>query len=542
MIKNKILYSSLTFIFFILPTLSIIPRMHRNNIVGFEKYYPNNKNYGKVYDFSSKKTIGYQTTGKQNDVYDIFNELAWSFLPAELIFSPLYYTYQISNKYLSSDLSINLHFMPNVNNVVYDENNDIVNLSNYTMLMRPLDENIFELSESSIKEKITSRFERIYDNICENYGQDQISKILSWNESLDSINYNLFDFVLNQMFFDEDTTLFYVYRTIYLHNSLSNNENNPYEHFAKIYISILDNLKSVPEVLQNFIHSTILNHNNINTILDCDAIKGKIANIYPLVGNNLNGPSNIKNVANLIKAINNLNVSNYSEGKWALSLFGTSKLSGFIISSKLPTIDIEIKKFIEFYKKNDYKNATDIFGGGIEDVSDPSFFTRFTQNRTINDYCNENTININSIESWNDKNLYTCFLYLLSGNDTEIVINDQKQIISSAEFNGSYDKFNNFVNVLKEYVNTDNTIQKELSKIISNNKDNYQNINFCLNNLYIDPNNVDHSAYIIDSYGNFYQKPYNNLIISSLVSGSIVFSLYIWIIYFAIKKSNSKND
>ena len=59
----------------------------------------------------------------------------------------------------------------------------------------------------------------------------------------------------------------------------------------------------------------------------------------------------------------------------------------------------------------------------------------------------------------------------------------------------------------------------------------------------VDPNNMgSDSGVIYSSSGNLSQGGYNNILISSLIFGCSIVVAYIWIIYFAIAKSKTKND
>ncbi len=537
LIKNNIVYFVLSIIFFLLPAASIAPRMQENNISQIEKFSNIETSYAKLYNYYTKNTIAFETVGLSRDDHQ-FNSLLWSFLPAELMFSPLYYTYQVNNNYISNSLSIDLDFMSSINNVVFEstnyKNNDPFMNS---IAIRALDDNIFELSDSDIKKRINNALNNVYNYV---YSQTKdatnvfFNKASRWYEGNAGTDPILFEKMLHKMFLDKDTTLFYVYRTIQLNNMSDNSTDSVYHEYAEKYQKILGSLNNSSSSFQNFINSSFKvqednNKKKKNTILDYDeTLQNSIKSVYPVfnITKNQDASVNINDLDLFLTKY--IKTKEIESGYWTLVVKAQkSENDGMTPSNPFNPTRIDIKKFIEWFQTSSYKDdAKKIFS--VKE-SDNSLFYRYINDKKTLELAEKYSItNLEEISNWNSI-ITENFILCLGGQPQDGI-----------SVNGNLALFESFINGLKQYINL-NPEQEYWSKIASVND--YNKIQFSLDNFTLNQN-TSNLNFAVQSYGKIHQNPYSNLLVSSLVFLSISLIVFVWILYNTIEsnKRDSKKE
>lgn len=539
-IKNKVIYASLTFCFFLLPALSIIPRMQTNNIPNMSVYNPNN-GYNKIYDVITNKSYNFSTV---NNIFQegLFNEFAWSVMPAELMFSPLYYTYQVNNNYIDNDLAINLDFISNINNIDFNEDHDYVNFNaNNSLFLRPLDTNIYESSNSDANKLISNAVSDVYKYATNELKltDQKFSDMRLWSTPNSEFDAYSFVSLLEKMFLSSNTTLFYAYQLI---KTSINSTNSILKDKANIYKKAILNACS-NDASKTFIASTLETTSSYNTVLDYGLIKYRVTKTYPTGLNIINEKANSSDVKYLIDNCFDLTGSSLNMEKINLKWTRFIKTTGYISEGKI--ISFNFNDFKQYFIKNYRNQAMQIFGEPYS--PNDSFFNQFILNDDVQKLIQNK--DVSDFDNWTTE-LFKAFLYLLSGNDyinessgIKIEASDIRYVSSdNTSVWGSYNAINIFIEGLNAFLNQD-SFKKEINNQVnqdSNLTRGYINIE----TFSFDPNNNENPNYnnIIKQYGKLRQQTYNNLLISSLMSTSISIIAYIWIIYFIIQKSKTKND
>ncbi len=217
--SSKILFALSSFILLLLPFTSLVPRL---SAIKNDPYVYNGKNlqnYVNSYDFSNDVTTSYEiqssapgTTfflaAQESPVYT-------PFMPGEILFSPYTLTYQV-NTGITSDGLGDGKFQSNINRLQFVESNSQSSGygSNYTLLYRVLDQNIFTMTNDELNKKIlTPLIDLFYE-----YGGEKFFMSQSWNNVVVT---NPIVLILSN-FMENNPSAFYMYRVYQIYNSYHN--------------------------------------------------------------------------------------------------------------------------------------------------------------------------------------------------------------------------------------------------------------------------------------------------------------------------------